>query len=110
MRKIENQDYSKKSIASLWVDFVLSLMLCATIVTFTIFAKKPVDDIRNLVNMIFDFIKNNIFILILFLMIMFIVLRLKIVVNETLNKKSNKKVKTKNLSHMSNFKKENENK
>lgn len=90
MKKIKNQD-SKKSIASLWVDFALSLMLCATVITFTIFAKQPVDDINKLINMLFDFIKNNVFILVLFFVILFVVMRLRIVVNRTLEEKSNRK-------------------
>ena len=77
----------KTKVISLWVDFALSLLACSTVVIFTLFAKSPIGDLSQLVNIVFDFIKNNIFIFSLFIVLLFLILRLKFVITKTIDYK-----------------------
>ena len=49
----------KTKVISLWVDFALSLLECMAVVIFTLFAKSPIGDLNQLVNIVFDFILQN---------------------------------------------------
>ena len=80
----------KTKIISLWVDFSLSVLACLTVVIFTLFAKSPIGDLNQLVNIVFDFLKNNLFIITLFIVLLFIILRLKIAINKTVEYKVKK--------------------
>lgn len=80
----------KTKIISLWVDFSLSVLACLTVVIFTLFAKSPIGDLNQLVNVVFDFIKNNLFLFTLFIVLLFIILRLKITINKTVEYKVKK--------------------